>query len=194
MKHGLKDKINKTASVTFMTLIAGLLLVAFVPEVTQNLFSYRSDVSNTLAARVNSDPIARSEVTFYIERAYGKLDEAYKTFAESQALRALIQRKLLVQVADQFIIIKCEGHLPAADIQFSEVRPRLAEAFRGKQSRVLASKIFGELQEKATIENILNDTSRGQTPPDVAARVNGHPITIPRVRDACVERYGKDVL
>lgn len=100
----------------------------------------------------------------------------------------------VVQVADQFIIIKCEGHLPAADIQFSEVRPRLAEAFRGKQSRVLASKIFGELQEKATIENILNDTSRGQTPPDVAARVNGHPITIPRVRDACVERYGKDVL
>ncbi len=100
----------------------------------------------------------------------------------------------VVQVADQFIIIKCEGNLPAADIQFSEVRPRLAEAFREKQSRVLASKIFGELQEKATIENILNDTSKGQTSPDVAARVNGHPITIGKVRDVCVERYGKDVL
>ncbi|MBT3212796.1 MAG: hypothetical protein HN345_12410, partial [Planctomycetaceae bacterium] len=49
----------------------------------------------------------------------------------------------VVQVADQFIIIKCEGNLPAADIQFSEVRPRLAEAFQEKQSRVLASKIFG---------------------------------------------------
>ena len=114
MKHGLKDKINKIASVIFMTLIAGLLLVAFVPEVTQNLFSYRSDVSNTLAARVNSDPIARSEVTFYIERAYGKLDEAYKTFAESQALRALIQRKLLVQVADQ------SGFLPTDDARVAE--------------------------------------------------------------------------
>ena len=100
----------------------------------------------------------------------------------------------VVQVADQFIIIKCEGNLPAADIQFSEVRPRLAEAFREKQSRVLASKIFGELQEKATIENILNDTSKGQASPDVAARVNGHPITIGKVRDVCVERYGKDVL
>ena len=100
----------------------------------------------------------------------------------------------VVQVADQFIIIKCEGNLPAADIQFSEVRPRLAEAFQEKQSRVLASKIFGELQEKATVENILNDTSKGQTFPDVAARVNGHPITIGKVRDVCVERYGKDVL
>ncbi|MBT4158093.1 MAG: peptidylprolyl isomerase, partial [Planctomycetaceae bacterium] len=100
----------------------------------------------------------------------------------------------VVQVADQFIIIKCEGNLPAADIQFSEVRPRLAEAFQEKQSRVLASKIFGELQEKATVENILNDTSKGQASPDVAARVNGHPITIGKVRDVCVERYGKDVL
>ena len=100
----------------------------------------------------------------------------------------------VVQVADQFIIIKCEGHLPAADIQFSEVRSRLAEVYQEKQSRVLASKIFGELQEKATIENVLNDTSKGQTTPGVAASVNGQPITIRKVRDVCVERYGNDVL
>ncbi|MDA7993559.1 MAG: peptidylprolyl isomerase, partial [Pirellulales bacterium] len=38
----------------------------------------------------------------------------------------------VVRVADQFIIIKCEGHLPASDVEFSDVRPRLAEAFREK--------------------------------------------------------------
>jgi len=100
----------------------------------------------------------------------------------------------VVQVADQFIIIKCEGHLPASDVKFSDVRPRLAEVFREKQSRVLSSKIFGELQKKATIENVLNSLEKGLPSPNLAARVNGQPITISEVRAVCVERYGNDVL
>ena len=100
----------------------------------------------------------------------------------------------VVQVADQFIIIKCEGHLPASDVKFSDVRPRLAEVFREKQSRVLSSKIFGELQAKAAIENTLNSSEKKLSAPNLAARVNGQPISISEVRAVCVERYGKDVL
>ena len=100
----------------------------------------------------------------------------------------------VVRVADQFIIIKCEGHLPASDVEFSDVRPRLAEAFREKQSRVLSSKIFAELQADAVIENALNNPDSRLASPDVAARVNSHPITISDVRAVCVERYGEDVL
>ena len=100
----------------------------------------------------------------------------------------------VVKVADQFIIIKCEGHLPASEVKFSDVRPRLAEVFREKQSRVLSSKIFGELQAKATIENTLNNTEKGPSSSNLAARVNGRPITIGEVRAVCVERYGEDVL
>ena len=100
----------------------------------------------------------------------------------------------VVQVADQFIIIKCEGHLPASDVKFSDVRPRLAEVFREKQSRVLSSKIFGELQAKAAIENTLNSSEKRLSAPNLAARVNGQPITISEVRTVCVERYGEDVL
>ncbi len=100
----------------------------------------------------------------------------------------------VVRVADQFIIIKCEGHLPASDVEFSDVRPRLAEAFREKQSRVLSSKIFAELQADAVIENALNNPDSRLASPDVAARVNSHPITISEVRAVCVERYGEDVL
>ena len=100
----------------------------------------------------------------------------------------------VVRVADQYIIIKCEGHLPASDVEFSDVRPRLAEAFREKQSRVLSSKIFAELQADAVIENALNNPDSRLASPDVAARVNSHPITISEVRAVCVERYGEDVL
>ena len=100
----------------------------------------------------------------------------------------------VVRVADQFIIIKCEGHLPASDVEFSDVRPRLAEAFREKQSRVFSSKIFAELQADAVIENALNNPDSRLASPDVAARVNSHPITISDVRAVCVERYGEDVL
>ena len=100
----------------------------------------------------------------------------------------------VVQVADQFIIIKCEGHLPASDVKFADVRPRLAEVFREKQSRVLSGKIFGELQSEAVIENALNGAGKVLQSPNLAARVNGRPITISEVRAVCVERYGEDVL
>ena len=100
----------------------------------------------------------------------------------------------VVQVADQFIIIKCEGHLPASDVTFADVRPRLAEVFREKQSRVLSGKIFGKLQSEAAIENALNSAGKVLQSPNLAARVNGRPITISEVRAVCVERYGEDVL
>lgn len=100
----------------------------------------------------------------------------------------------VVQVADQFIIIKCEGHLPASDVKFADVRPRLAEVFREKQSRVLSGKIFGKLQSEAAIENALNSAGKVLQSPNLAARVNGRPITISEVRAVCVERYGEDVL
>lgn len=100
----------------------------------------------------------------------------------------------VVQVADQFIIIKCEGHLPASDVNFADVRPRLAEVFREKQSRVLSGKIFGKLQSEAAIENALNSSGQVLQSPNLAARVNGRPITISEVRAVSVERYGEDVL
>ena len=100
----------------------------------------------------------------------------------------------VVQVADQFIIIKCEGHLPAADVQLADVRPHLEEALREKQARLISAKIFEQLQKTATIENVLNDQVSRTKASEVAARVNGQPIPLAHVRKVCLERYGKDVL
>jgi len=100
----------------------------------------------------------------------------------------------VVQVADQFIIIKCEGHLPAADVTLEDVRPRLAEQFREQKSRQASSDVFRKLQEASKVENVLNDPARSAAAPGVAARVNGESITIDEVRTVCLDRHGRDVL
>ena len=100
----------------------------------------------------------------------------------------------VVRVADQYIVIKCEGHLPPADVKLDEVRAQLAETLREKQAREKSSEVFSRLQQTAVIENVLNDPAARRASPEVAARVNGRPIPIAAVRDVCVERYGRDVL
>lgn len=100
----------------------------------------------------------------------------------------------VVQVADQFIVIKCEGRMPAADVSLDAVRPRLAEEMRERKSREAANDVFRGIQEKSRVENILNDPARSAAQPGVAALVNGQPVMVDEVRRAALDRYGRDVL
>jgi len=100
----------------------------------------------------------------------------------------------VVQVADQFIIVKCEGHLPAADVKLDAVRPQLAETIRERKSRQASNDVFRRLQTGAVIVNVMNDAARAAASPGVAALVNGEPIPLADVRAACVDRHGGDVL
>ena len=100
----------------------------------------------------------------------------------------------VVQVADQFIFLKCEGQLPAADMQPAEVRPRLAEELREEKSRRASNEIFRREQDAATIENVMNDPAKAAAQPGVAALVNGMPVPLERVHDECLDRHGEDVL
>jgi parvulin-like peptidyl-prolyl isomerase len=100
----------------------------------------------------------------------------------------------VVQVADQFIVIKCEGRMPAADVSMDAARPRLAEEMRERKSREAANDVFRGIQEKSRVENILNDPARSAAQPGVAALVNGQPVMVDEVRRTALERYGRDVL
>jgi parvulin-like peptidyl-prolyl isomerase len=100
----------------------------------------------------------------------------------------------VVQVADQFLLIKCEGRLPAADVSLETAQPRLAEEIRERKSRAASNDVFRSLQEKSRIENVLNDPDRSAARPGVAALVNGQPISLDEVQDVAVERHGRDVL
>ena len=100
----------------------------------------------------------------------------------------------VAQVADQFIVIKCEGRLPASGVKLEDVRQRLAEELRERRSRSASSEVFRKLQDAATVENVLNDPVKSEASPGVAARVNGEPIGIEQVREACVDRHGRETL
>jgi len=100
----------------------------------------------------------------------------------------------VVQVADQFIVIKCEGHLPPSGAKLDEVRPHLAEELRERKSRQASSEVFKKLQEASTVENIMNDPAKAAARPGVAALVNGQPVTVEEVKAVCLDRYGRDVV
>ena len=100
----------------------------------------------------------------------------------------------VVQVADQFIVVKCEDRLPAADVKLDDARPRLLEDLRERKSRSASGEVFRALQDASTVENVMNDAVKSAATPQVAARVNGQPIEIEAVRAVCVERHGRDVL
>jgi parvulin-like peptidyl-prolyl isomerase len=100
----------------------------------------------------------------------------------------------VVQVADQFIVIKCEGRLPAADTAPEDVRPHLAREIRERKSRQASNDVFRAIQESSRIENVMNDPARAAAQPGIAAVVNGEPVTIEEVRSVAVERHGAEVL
>ncbi|MFM7183176.1 MAG: peptidylprolyl isomerase [Planctomycetota bacterium] len=100
----------------------------------------------------------------------------------------------VIQVADQFIVIKCEGRLPPAGAQLEEVRPHLAEEIRERKSRQASSEVFKKLQDGTTVENVMNDSVKAAARPGVAALVNGQPVAIEEVKQVCLERHGRDVV
>lgn len=100
----------------------------------------------------------------------------------------------VVQVGDQFIVIKCEGRLPPAGAKFEEVRPHLAEEIREKRSRQASSEVFKKLQDACTIENVMNDPAKAAASPGVAALVNGRPVSIEDVKAVCLDRHGREVV
>ncbi len=100
----------------------------------------------------------------------------------------------VVRVADQFIVVKCEDRLPAADVKLEDVRPRLLEDLRERKSRSASGEVFRSLQDASIVENVMNDAAKAATSPGVAARVNGQAIEIQAVQATCIERHGRDVL
>ncbi len=100
----------------------------------------------------------------------------------------------VVQVAHQFIFLKCEGTLPAAEVDPEEVRPRLMEELREEKSRRASNEVFRREQDAAVIENVMNDPVKAARQPGVAALVNGTAVTLERVHHECLDRHGEEVL
>ncbi|HWB10507.1 MAG TPA: peptidylprolyl isomerase [Pirellulales bacterium] len=100
----------------------------------------------------------------------------------------------VIEVGDQFLILKCEARLDPQKVDRKKVEKVLVESIRDKKLRLEADAIFKELQDNAKIENVMNDPAKSKKQPGVAAIVNGETITIRQVAEECIERHGIEML
>ncbi len=103
----------------------------------------------------------------------------------------------VLQVADQFIILKCERHYPASELgeeQAVMMRQRIREELRESHLGDAAARLFQTMQDQAEIINVINDPERSKQMPGVAAMANGRQITMTEVSEECLKRFGRDVL
>jgi len=103
----------------------------------------------------------------------------------------------VIQMGEQFVILKCMGHEPAVDMppeQRSIAEQRIAEQLKEEKLSDSAAELFKQLQETVEIVNVYNDESLRQQMPGVAATVGGTPVSMDKLYEECITRYGRDVL
>ncbi len=97
-------------------------------------------------------------------------------------------------VADQYVILKCEGHLPGRDVDLESARPLLEESISESKLRAAAGRLFDELQKNANVVNVFNDPVQKKENPGVAAFINKMPVSLRELAEMCIDRHGEEVL
>lgn len=100
----------------------------------------------------------------------------------------------VLKLGDQYLILKCESHIPPTRKPLEEVRQALEERIRDSKLREVSDELFRELQAKARVENVFNDPAKRKKYPGVAAIINDQRITIETLAEECIERHGVEVL
>jgi parvulin-like peptidyl-prolyl isomerase len=100
----------------------------------------------------------------------------------------------VIQVNDQFAILKCEGQIPARNYPMETVKQELTEKIQEGKLREFAGKKFQELQSSATVQNVWNDPQLRAQLPGVVATINGEQIPYSELAEECLLRYGQEVL
>ncbi|NQT11771.1 MAG: peptidylprolyl isomerase, partial [Planctomycetes bacterium] len=100
----------------------------------------------------------------------------------------------LIQVGNQFVLLKREGVQPALRVAFEQVKMGMVEAIRDGKMRRVAGQVFRQLKDEAVVQNVLTNPALSQQMPGIAATVNDAKITIRELAEVCMERYGEEVL
>jgi parvulin-like peptidyl-prolyl isomerase len=179
----------------------------FGPQIKVRMIGVRSDKAKAQKAHAeaNANP-----------KDFGRLAREYSEDAESASANGWIQpirlhvgdKKIedvaftlkdgevspLVQIGDQFIILLCEGRIPARQVKIEEVSDRLEETIRDSKLRDEAANLFKQLQKDAKVVNVLNDENLKKQMPGVAATINGRQVSVKTLSEECLARHGKDAL
>ena len=100
----------------------------------------------------------------------------------------------VIPVAEQYVILKCEGHIPAQNVSFEDARPLLEESVSESKLRGAASRLFEGMQKQAKVVNVFNDPVKKKENPGVAAFINDLPVSLRELAEMCIDRHGEEVL
>ena len=103
----------------------------------------------------------------------------------------------VVTVGNMHYILKCEEILPQQFLsgqQLAEQQARLKDKLKENKLRQSAGEFFEAMQKQAQIVNVFNDPAKQQQMPNVAATINGKPISLAELADECITRHGSEVL
>lgn len=103
----------------------------------------------------------------------------------------------IIVAGEQFIILKCERHSPPVNLdpqQRTMAEQKVEEDLREEKLGNAAATLFQDLQSTVEITNVYNDPQLRKQHPGVAALVNGSPITLRKLYEECITRFGRDVL
>ena len=103
----------------------------------------------------------------------------------------------VLRIANQYLILKCEREIPPAHIapQYqSDARAQLADQIREGKLRDTAGEMFRTLQKDANVTNVWNNSELRAKMPGIAATINDRKITLDELRQACFDRYAKEIL
>lgn len=101
----------------------------------------------------------------------------------------------IIEVANQFVFLKCEKHLPAREVKLEgKIHQVLVEAIRDKKLRLVADDVFEQLKKESKVELIFNDPDQRAAQPEVAAIVNGQQLQTRDLAAECVKRHGTEML
>lgn len=143
-------------------------------------------------AKDNSEDVSSASVNGMVNPIRRHL--GYKEIEDAAFAMQPGQISPVISVAGQYVILKCEGHLPGQNVDFKDAMPLLKESISESKLRAAAGRLFDELQEKANVVNVFNDPVKKKENPGVAALINGLPVNLRDLAEMCIERHGEEVL
>jgi len=105
----------------------------------------------------------------------------------------------VIQAGGQYVILQRNRKLPGAKtVSFEQAAEGLRHGILERKMRSVSNEMFQQLQADADVVNVLNDPIKSRQMPGVAALVNMPngtvKVTTAHLADACIQRYGKEVL
>jgi parvulin-like peptidyl-prolyl isomerase len=100
----------------------------------------------------------------------------------------------VIPVGEQFAILKCEGPVPARNVPMETVKDELTDRIQESKLREVAGKLFKQLQDSSTVQNVWNNPQLRAQMPGVVATINGEQIPYSELAEECLMRFDREVL